>query len=327
MKFTCRLYKTDDIDKLVELWNENAEWGIIDRQHWEKVFYHTPLGPSTIVIAVDEDKDEVLAQFVFMPTIISVDGREVKACKPCAPIVKKSVREDAGLPTLFNYILKMYRFAAKHLITQGVFVLHMMPDIRWVRAFQIIPGLQVAGFPLWILPFGKKDIPGLPSEYTIEEVRPSDERISDLWQKASRLYDCCIVRNSNFLSWKVSHRNYKFVGLVKDSELAGFAVLLYKAEIKGIVICDVLAESPVALKNILHAACLKALEIKSSLSEAEQLNCEKVSVLATPLIEKAVADMGFEKYNYKFSLAVHVLGKGIPKKTVKPDRWYVSAND
>lgn len=327
MKFSCRLYTPDDIDKLVELWNENAEWGIIDQEHWKKVFYYTPNGPSTIVLAVNEEKDEVLAQFVFMPTKISLNGREINACKPCAPIVKKSVREDAGLPTLFNYILKMYRFATKHLVSQGIYLLHMMPDVRWVRAFQIIPGLQVAGFPLWILPLDKNRLNGLPGNYTIEDVDPSDSRLNELWEKTASLYDCCIVRDGKFLPWKVSHRNYKFVGIVENSRLAGFAVLLYKDVIKGIVICDVLAESEEALKNILHAACSKAVSMKSSLPVSEQPNCEKVSILATPLIQKIVADMGFEKYNYKFSLAVHVLGKGLPKKEVKPERWYVSAND
>jgi hypothetical protein len=63
------------------------------------------------------------------------------------------------------------------------------------------------------------------------------------------------------------------------------------------------------------------------LPEAEQATCEKVSILATPMIEKMVSKMGFEKNKYKFSLAVHVLGKMLPKKELKPERWYVSAND
>jgi hypothetical protein len=72
MKVNCRLYTPADIDKLIELWNENAEWGTIDREQWEKVFYHTPLGPSTIILATNKETDELLAQFVFIPTRVFI---------------------------------------------------------------------------------------------------------------------------------------------------------------------------------------------------------------------------------------------------------------
>ena len=49
MKIKCRLYTPEDTDSLIELWNENADWGVIDRAQWEKVFYNTPNGPATIV--------------------------------------------------------------------------------------------------------------------------------------------------------------------------------------------------------------------------------------------------------------------------------------
>ncbi len=67
MKMNCRLYTPADTDKLIDLWNENAEWGNISREEWEKVFYHTPFGPSTIVLATNKKTDEVLAQFVLYP--------------------------------------------------------------------------------------------------------------------------------------------------------------------------------------------------------------------------------------------------------------------
>ena len=67
MKIKCRLYTPEDTDSLIELWNENADWGVIDRAQWEKVFYNTPNGPATIVLATSENSNEVLAQFVFFP--------------------------------------------------------------------------------------------------------------------------------------------------------------------------------------------------------------------------------------------------------------------
>ncbi len=323
MKTKCRLSTTEDIDKLIELWNENAEWGIIDRPQWEKVFYYTPNGPTTIVLAMNEETEEILAQFVFIPIKISVNGKQVKAFKPCAPIMRKSVRKDLGLVSF----LKMYRFATKHFVSQGVYLFYMMPDPRWARGFKMIPGVQVASFPLWCLPLDKTISEQLPEGYSVENISPSDPRINELWANTARLYNCSIVRDTDFFSWKLSHRNYKLFGVTHNSRIIGFAAFIYKKEIKGIALCDVLAEDEVALKLTLQLACSSASNFKLALPANEQLDCEKVSILATPLIQKIVEPMGFEKNNYKFSLAVHVLGKELSKKEVNPERWYVSAND
>ncbi len=88
-----------------------------------------------------------------------------------------------------------------------------------------------------------------------------------------------------------------------------------------------LAEDKEALKLTLQVTIAKAYSLRLSLPENEQPTCEKVSILATPLIQNVVEGLGFEKNKYKFSLAVHVLSKELSKKEVKPENWYVSAND
>lgn len=323
MKIHCRLYTPDDIDRLVELWNENADWGLIDRQQWERVFYHTPNGPTTIVLATSEKNDDILAQFVFMPLKISLKDTQIKAYKPCAPIMRKSVRNDLGLVSF----LKMYRFAVRHFQAAGVELFYMMPDPRWARGFQMIPGVRVATFPLWCLPLEKPVDTKLPDGFAVESISTADPRINELWARAARLYHCGIVRDANFFSWKLSHRNYKSFGITSNGRIVGFAAFLYKKEIKGIALCDVLAEDEAALRLTLEVACDRAAYFKSILPEEEQEHCEKLTVLATPLIERLVADMGFVKNNYRFSLAVHVIGKSLSKKELSPERWYVSAND
>lgn len=323
MKMKCRLYTTNDIDSLVELWNEHADWGIIDRKQWEYVFYNTPNGPTTIVLATDEKSGEILAQFVFIPIRISVKGQEIKAFKPCAPIMRKSVRTDLGLVSF----LKMYRFAIKHFIAEGVNLFYMMPDPRWARGFQMIPGVKVATFPLWCMPLDQEIASQLPQGYEVEKINASDERINELWSRTTKLYNCSIVRDTHFFSWKLSHRNYQSFGLTHEGRVVGFAAFIYKKEIKGIAICDVLAEDENALKLTLAQSCTMAMHFKNNLPGEEKTNCEKVTILATPLIERLVEPMGFEKNKYRFSLAVHVLGNSLPKKELHPERWYVSAND
>jgi hypothetical protein len=327
MKVNCRLSTPSDINKLITLWNENAEWGEIDREQWEKVFYHTPFGPSTIVLATDSKTDNVLAQFVFIPMKALVQGTELKVFRPFAPIVKKSVREEIGMLTLFHYIFKMYRFAVRHFITEGVDLLYVIPDPRWARSFQLVPGLKLANFPLWCLPLVEENLKFLPNGYAIEDISPSDPRMNELWIKTSKLHDCSIIRDATCFPWKLSHRDYRFLGVTNNEKLFGFAVFLYKNQDKGILICDVLAESKEAFRITLQAACIKAYAFKCSLPEAEQPVCEKVSILATPLIQTIAEDLGFQKNTYKFSLGVHMLSKKLPKDKVKPESWYVSAND
>ncbi len=232
-----------------------------------------------------------------------------------------------GLLTLFNYILKMYRFATRHFVAQGVHLLYVMPDPRWVRGLQLIPGMQLTNFPLWCLPLENEIIEQLPEGYAIESISPSDPRINELWVKSSKLHHCGIVRDTFFFPWKLSHRGYKFVGITYQERIIGFAVFIYKDLINGIIICDVLAENEEALKITLQVVSAKAYNFRRSLPEAKQHVCEKVSILATPLIQKVVTELGFQKNNYKFSLGVHVLSKELSKKKLAPENWYVSAND
>jgi hypothetical protein len=100
------------------------------------------------------------------------------------------------------------------------------------------------------------------------------------------LHDCGIVRDTSFFPWKLSHRNYRFVAITSNSRLVGFAVFIYKDVIKGIIICDVLAEDEEALALTIQLACSGASSFRRSLPEKEQANCEKVSILATPLSKK-----------------------------------------
>jgi hypothetical protein len=182
MKTDLRLYTDDDIDDLVQFWNENSGWDIIDRIEWEKRFYKTPHGPASIALIIDDSK-KILGQFIFIPSRIAVDGKVINAYRPFAPVVRADLRKLSGLVTIFDFVQKMYRFAAKSFIEQGVFIIHMLPDPRWVRAFSFLKGTKMGSFPLWSMPMENGSTFTLPSGYTIENIRTDDERINDLWRK------------------------------------------------------------------------------------------------------------------------------------------------
>src|SRR5678816_3094199 len=134
----------------------------------------------------------------------------------------------------------------------------------------MIPGIQVAHFPLWCLSLDKDNPQHLPDGYAVEEISPSDSRIDKLWARSAKLHDCGIVRDTSFFPWKLSHRNYRFVAITSNSRLVGFAVFIYKDVIKGIIICDVLAEDEEALALTIQLACSGASSFRRSLPEKEQ---------------------------------------------------------
>ena len=92
------------------------------------------------------------------------------------------------------------------------------------------------------------------------------------------------------------------------------------------LICDLLAaDDGPALRATLAAAANVAHEESVARSGANELR--KVAVLATSVMEPVVRSLGFMRDEYDFPLVVHVLDKSLPADDVRPERWYVSAND
>jgi hypothetical protein len=327
MSTQYRIYTENDVDKLVEFWNQNSGWDVIDRKEWERRFYHTPLGPTNIVLAEDELNSELIGQFIFFPSLITVKGQQLNAARPFAPVVRKQSRSLLSVLAPLEIIYKMYVFGTKYLASQGITLIHMLPDPRWQRGFQLIGGTQTSSFPLWSLPFPFEMNFELPAGYEIETISPADLRIDELWNRTINLYECSIVRNTSLLPWKLSHGNYQLTALLHDGNLVALSASIYKQKDKQWLICDVLAQDEEKLKWILELTCQKAASYKNSLSDAARQNLGKVAILATPMIEHIIAPLGFSKENYKFPIVIHLLDKNIDKKLVRPENWYVSAND
>ena len=325
MNTAYRMYTVDDIDALVQFWKENAGWDQIDRKEWERRFYHTPYGNASVALAEDVDSGSIVGQFLFIPTVISIDGKEVKGFRPFAPVVKESVRTELGLMTLMEIVLKMYNYAMDEFKKEGVGVIHMLPDPRWSKAFEFIPDVQVGYFPLWslALPLQQKFI--LPDAYTVSPIKPNDERIDILCEKNNKLYGCIFSRNTVTLPWKTSHGDYRLIGIFNNEELAGVAVSIFKPNDKQWLICDMItADAEEAMDATLKAACNEAQDFMAANDETV---IQKIAILATPLIQKKIEGLGFKNDNYRFPIVIQALDTSLSKEQVAPERWYASAND
>jgi hypothetical protein len=321
-----RLVRDGDLPGIQRLWKEETDWGPIAEEVWQRVVDEAAgLGGISGAVATDGD-GAIVGQFGFLPSLVSVDGREVRAFRPSAPIVSRSLRFRDSNP-LNHPAVRMYNYAVKALRARGDGLIYMVPDPRWLRLFKMFPFLRCGSFPLWQLPLPLAE-PLPPGDgYNASRLTGlDDERIDRLWERARKLYDCLVVRDSRTLPWKLGEPGYEVVGVERGGELVGLASARAKGD-RQWLLCDVVtADAGEAMRETLLAAVNLGHERALAAADAPK-TIHKISVLATPLMEPALRALGFQRGPYDFPLVVHVLDTSLSKHDVSPARWYVSAND
>jgi hypothetical protein len=318
------MHNAADRDELVRLWSEQSGWDVVDGETWERRFLNTPYGESAIALTVDKDSGAIVGQCIFIPTVVSIGRRQVRAYRAFAPLLDDKLRGVSLLNPFRHPLYRMYKFAVDFFSQNGVSLVHMIPDPRWLRAFQILPNFQIGKFPLWSLKLPLAKPFKLPTGCEIQEIRPDDERLNELWQKTSEFYDCAIVRNAKFLPWKTSHGNYFYQSVFRGDELIAFVASVFKQRDKQWLICDVLAIDTESLEAAISIACNSA-DIFRLKNSAETVN--KIAILTTDMMLPIVQKLGFYRDEYDFPFVIHLLDRAIPKETVARSRWYLSAND
>jgi hypothetical protein len=323
-----RMHTTADTDALVNFWNKNSDWDQINRTEWEHRFLHSPMGPAAFALAIDKDSEDIIAQSAFFPSLTIVDGQEVKSYRPFGAVVSKDHRAASGFLVMQKLMVKMYLLAAKSFSGNSVGLLHMLPDPRWARIIGLFPFLQTSKFPLWSHALPLKNLKKLDEGFTITPVEPSDKRIDGLWLKASKQYNCMMVRDTRMLPWKTSHGSYQTMGVFKDNELVGLFAYIKKAKDHQWLITDLLtADTGESLRATLMACCNWLQGQLMDLPENEKTVLTKIALLATPVMEPVLKEIGFYRDDYDFVFVVHLLDKKLDKMQVEPAQWYVSAND
>lgn len=328
MPLTYRLLEHDDLPGLRRLWEDNTNWGTLTSQIWRDFVTDGPLGGAGGVVAIDTRSGELMGQFAFIPALVDVAGREVRAFRPGAPIVSKLAREAVSNP-FHHPAAAMYMSAVKALRARGDGLIYMVPDPRWMRFFKLFltaaPNLSVGTFPLWRVSLPLAAALPLGDGYSAVAVEPNDPRIDALWAATKRQYGSAVVRHSQALPSKLVGATYDVLGVERGGDLVGVTTSRAKGDRQWLV-CDVLAaDSGGSLRATLAAVCNLANERAASGDPARPIR--KVAVLATPAMQAAARSLGFERDAYDFPLVVHQLDGTLPKADLHPSRWYISAND
>lgn len=319
MGLTFRMHTKEDEEALIQLWSDHSGWDQLDVEAWSSRLLDPPLGSARIVVAEDDKTHEIVGQFAFIPSMVSVKGREVTALRPFAPIMATEHRGNL-LP-----IIGMYRHAVGALRSRGDGMIYMMPDPRWVPLFRRFPGFLAGSFPLWSHKLPLPQPFDLPEGYIAGPNPGWGERVDRLWAKASQLHDCLVVRDTRSLPWKIGSGDYQVTAIQREGELVGLVASKQKGD-RQWLICDLLAvDAGAALEATLKAAC--NVGHYRAVIAPEDRPIHKVAVLTTSVFEPVVQRLGFYRDEYDFPMVVQPLDRSLDKRDVAPERWYVSAND
>jgi hypothetical protein len=323
---TCRLAREDDMPALLRLWREGTDWGALTPRQWREWYVETPYGEAPIVVAVDEDTGEIEGQLVFSPSLVCVDGREVSACRPCAPLLTREARGSlAGflVNPLRHPVVVLYTHGVEVLRARGCGLLYMVPDPDWVRLLRLFPSVQCGAFPLWSRPVPRDAPLPLGQGYAARPLAGWGERVDGLWRRAARLHGCQVVRDSRYLRWRTGA--FEVLGVERGGELMGLVASQAKGDGQWLV-CELLAaDAGPSLRATLAAVANLARE--RALAAPPDRPVRKVAVLTTAVLEPAARELGFARDDYDFPVAVQVLDPALPREAVDPARWYVSATD
>jgi hypothetical protein len=191
MTLKLEFHEVADLPGLERLWQEATDWGEQTLRRLHEWFMEAPFGRPRIVVATDAESGENIGQFRFMPSRVSVDGREVRAHRPFGTIITTRMREAVKSSNpLEQPAVAMYMHAVAELQARGEQLIYMVPDPRWVRLFKMFPFLQTGSFPLWSLPVPLEAGPlALGRGFTAAPLAAwGDGRVDALWNAARRVH-------------------------------------------------------------------------------------------------------------------------------------------
>lgn len=302
-----------DYPKLVEFWNSNADWDVIDIETWKNRFLSSPDGNSFVVVA--EKDGDIQAQLIFVSLSITSGKEFLLASRPYAAVIGKKYRGIFG----YKFMLQLFNFGIQQMRKKKFDLLIMLPDPRWRRLAPLID-IQVFSFPLFKLELSD-ETNFVDTETQTRFIDYDDIRIDSLWNEISDLGVIMINRSREFLKWKNSHRDYKIIGVFQNDLLIGLTTFLEKERECQIQICDLLFFREFE-ESVVHSVTgfLSDLYINDS-------RFNKVVCLMTESLKSTFSEEGYEYGDYDFYFGIKVLNPNLSKDVVTISNWYLSAND
>ncbi len=323
-QLTYRLFEDDDLPGLLGLWEE-AGWGTLSPEQWREWFVDGPQGPSLVTVGIDV-RGEVVAQEMFAPSRAVVGGREVRALRVSAPIVRERLRGGSlknGAHPIYG-LLKAGEAAAA---ARGFSIVYSLPEYGWLPVFRFLPrvGIQPfaeAAYACASMPVEAASAPEIERAsrgFEARGVTKFEEEYQQLWRQAKESFpiDCGVVRDTAWLRFRNSGRIAVEVRESKSGQLVGYSAIKKQT---GLV-ADLLAREPGELKNVL-AATLRWLDANRSVLPA---GLTHLKVMRTSVLAPAIDALGFAPNDYRFAFTCKAFDSALDD--VAPERWYILPGD
>ena len=321
-----RLFEDADLPGLLGLWEE-AGWGTLSPEQWREWFVDGPQGPSLVTVGIDE-QGEVVAQEMFAPSRAVVGGREVRALRVSAPIVRERLRGGSlrsGAHPIYG-LLKAGEAAAA---ASGFSVVYSLPEYAWLPVFRIMPRVGIpryaeAAYACASLPIeaaSGPEVERVARGFEASAVTEFGEEYEQLWRQAKESFpiECGVVRDTAWLRFRNSGRIAIEVRESRSGQLVGYSATKKQT---GLV-ADLLAREPGELKNVV-AATLRWLEANRSLLPA---GLTHLKVMRTPVLAPAIDALGFTPIDYRFGFTCKAFDGAFTLEDVAPERWYILPGD
>ncbi|HEU4453642.1 MAG TPA: hypothetical protein VFR81_11315 [Longimicrobium sp.] len=315
-----RVCEEGDLPGLLRLWEE-AGWGTLTPQQWREWFVDGPEGPCLITVAVDAD-GEVVAQEVFAPSRVSVAGREARALRFSAPILRSEIRGESLLWS-DHPLVGLYKAAAAAARERGFEIVYSLPEPAWLRVLRLaprygVPRFESTSFGCSGLPLETAVLSGIERFARNVEARPVaafGAEYEELWRSARETFPiaCGVVRDGAWLTFRNSGRIALEIRDAGDGSLVGYSATKRQTGL----LADVLARDPESLRAVIAATAIRL---------AEQRLFDSLQAMHTPALDPALRALGFAPVDYTFAFTCNALG-GDGLERVAPELWYVMPGD
>jgi hypothetical protein len=321
-ELSYRVSEESDLPGLLRLWEE-AGWGSLSPRQWREWFVDGPEGPCLITVAVDP-RGEIAGQEIFAPSRVSVAGREARALRFSAPILRQELRGES-LRREAHPMVGLFKAAAAAARERGFEIVYSLPEYAWLRILRLAPRFGQPRFDSTT--FGCAEIPlaaaaqiePLTKTVEVQPVARFGPEYEELWHQARQSFpiSCGVVRDAAWLTFRNSGRIALEIRDREDGSLIGYSATKRQTGL----LADVLARRPGHLTAVIAATAVwlaaRRLEERGGITH--------LKAMRTPALEPALDALEFEPVDYRFAFTCNHLGS--PAEHVAPGCWYVMPGD
>jgi len=285
-KWLMRTYKDGDEEGIFALWKAvypNREY---DREKWMRwwrwMYQDNPAGGGRIWLADHDGK--IVGQYPLIFMNIKIKGEIVRASQNIDLMTHPDYQHQGIFSTLERqaldeaekakvYITIGFPNEAAHLghVKSGWFDIGLMQvmlkPLNWRNVIKLkiknklLQRVLATGASLvFNNVFLRTQSPPFVEGLNINQVTSFDDRINDLWAKASSQYQIALLRDKDYLNWRYGapDAGYSIFVAEKASEFCGYLVLQYKIQsgVKISNIFDMVAYS----EEVMHCLLSRAVE-------------------------------------------------------------------